>query len=78
MKPQPETTTAPEYVLAVAPAEQLQAAIAAAEAERDAYEVRVRTEFDRQMAYFSGRIDALRSLLPAPVAPDEPPDASPA
>lgn len=57
---------------------QLISALAAAEAERAAYEVRMRAEFDRQMAYFSGRIDALRSLLPAPVAPDEPPNAPPA
>lgn len=74
MKPQPETTTAPEYVLAVAPAEQLQTAIAAAEAERAAY----LEQANRQLAYFNGKIDALRSLLPAPVAPNEPTDASPA
>jgi hypothetical protein len=80
MKPktEPQTTTAPDYVLAVAPAEQLQAAIAAVVAERDAYIVQV----NQQLAYFNGKIDALRSLLPAPAAPapapDEPPNASPA
>jgi len=67
---EPQTTTAPDYVLTPAPVDQLQAAIAAAEAERAAY----LAQANQQLAYFNGKIDALRSLLPAPT-PDELPDA---
>lgn len=66
---EPQTETAPDYVLALAPEQQLRAAIAATEAERAAY----LEQANRQLAYFNGKIDALRSLLPAPVEPS--PDA---
>lgn len=82
MKSKPETTTAPDDVLAVVPEQQLLAAIAAAKAERDAYEAQAKMEFNRQMAYYTGRIDALTSLLPPPAVPeptpvDALPDAAP-